>query len=399
MMGVVGAYVTVSLALGGTPLARPVFQGGVIAWALFLAAVHWRSHLQSPTVAESLPANSRQYWPILARVEVIAFNLVLTLVLAELAVRAFAAWAGTSLIISDTLDAHRLTPGQDYGGGLRGNALGYPGADFQPDKRLGVFRIAALGDSFAIGPAVPFADNYLTFLETKLPGVEVYNFGVSGAGPREYQAILHRDVWAFQPDLVLLSIFVGNDITETLATPRYMDPRQNGVYLLLTRGWRLARENWRQRSSPPAGPKRLPAPGLSPKTFREVEARRLEVCLRTVPGALEKKWRRVLTHLEYLATDCRRREVPLAVVLIPDEFQVNPAVLGEALEERKLSSRELDLELPQRRLAGFFRERGVRCLDLLPIFRGVPDTYALRDTHWNVRGNRLAAREIARWLR
>src|SRR5262249_42589786 len=159
--------------------------------------------------------------------------------------------AGTSPVTAATLDAHRLLPGHDYGAGLRGNALGYPGPDFRREKRPGVFRIAALGDSFAVGPAVPFSENYLTLLETALPGVEVYNFGVSGAGPREYQEILQRDVWPYQPDLVLLSVFVGNDVTENLPAPRYLDPRQHSLYLLVTRGWRLARESWRR--GPPGG--------------------------------------------------------------------------------------------------------------------------------------------------
>ena len=82
-------------------------------------------------------------------------------------------------------------------------------------------------------------DNYLTLLEKRLAGVEVYNFGVASAGPREYLSILRRDVWTYQPDLVLASVFVGNDITETLATPRHLDPQQHALYLLCHRSWRL----------------------------------------------------------------------------------------------------------------------------------------------------------------
>src|SRR5262249_34890364 len=153
----------------------------------------------------------------------------------------------------------------------------YPGREHEPEKRPGVRRIAALGDSFAVGPAVPFADNYLTLLEQALPGALVYNFGVSGAGPREYYEILRTDVWAVRPDLVLVSVFVGSDITECLPAPRSLDPRQHGLYLLAKRGWRLLRE---QR---PAGdahtPDRLAGAPLSPRTYREVEARRLAVCV------------------------------------------------------------------------------------------------------------------------
>jgi hypothetical protein len=338
---------------------------------------------------------------LLRGLELVVTNLVLALVLAELALQAFAAGSGRSPLLSNTLEDYRLRPGHDYGGGLRGNSLGYPGREFRRAKRPGVTRIAALGDSFAVGPAVTFADNYLCLLERIQPGLEVYNFGVSGAGPREYHQILQQHAWAFEPDLVLVSVFVGNDITEWLATPRHLDPRQHALYLLLTRGWRLLREQFRQAHQPvEAVSQRLSGPALSPETFRQVEARRLAVCFRTAPPGLERKWQRTLEYLERIVQECRRRRVPVALVLIPDEFQVNPRVLHEALAEGNCDGAAvLDLDQPQRRLRAFCSGHGVPYLDLCPAFKGIPDTYAPRDTHWNVRGNRLAANCIAEWLR
>jgi lysophospholipase L1-like esterase len=258
-------------------------------------------------------------------------------------------------------------------------------------------RVAALGDSFAVGPAVPFNDNYLTRLAHD-GGVEVANFGVSGTGPREYRAILERDVWQVQPDLVLVSIFVGNDITEALPQPRHLDPRRHALYVFGQRVWRLLREHRRRAEESPVAPDRLARPALSPATFREVEARRLAVCVKQVSPALEKKWRQVLHELERIITACRQRNVRVAIVLIPDEFQVNATVLGDALREACLAREHIDLELPQRRLLEFCARYGVPCLDLLPALRAVPETYAPCDTHWNVAGNHLAARHIAQWL-
>jgi hypothetical protein len=327
--------------------------------------------------------------------ELIATNVALTLLLAELSLRTFAAWAGGSLLLGATLDDHRLQAGRDYGAGLVGNRLGYPGPDVAPTKPPGVRRIAALGDSFAVGAAVPFSENYLTLLQHRLSAKEVCNFGVSGAGPREYLAVLRRDAWGVEPDLVLVSVFVGNDITEALPAPRDLDPRCHALYLLCERGWRAARERARRHGQIPD---RLAAPPLSEETYREVEARRLAVCLTPPSAAMEKKWRRALGYLDGLVADCRRRRVAVAFVLIPDEFQVNPAVLDRAVRDAGVDRAAVDLELPQRRLSAFCGERGVPCLDLLGAFRGEPDTYAPRDTHWNIRGNRLAAERIAAWL-
>jgi hypothetical protein len=384
-IGIVATYVIASLSLGGTDFARPAFWSAAALWC---AGVLW--------LPRHGASNECRAWHVL---EVIFFNATLTLVLAEAALRGFAAFSGTSPLISDTLEAYLLKPGQDYGGGLRGNQLGYPGSDFQHDKQPGVTRIAALGDSFAVGPVVPFAENYLTLLEKALPGTQVYNFGVSGTGPREYLSILRGDVLPLRPDFVLVNVFVGNDITEIMATPRHLDPRQNLLYLLLTRSGKLLAERWRQKPTEwDVVSDRTTAGMLSEKSFQALEAKRLAVCLKSPPASLESKWQRAQGYLGLMIDECRRQQLGVAFVLIPDEFQVNPAVLADAVAGAGMPEEAFDVELPQRRLRNFFAERGVACLDLRPAFLAQPDTYALRDTHWNVRGNRLAAQCISAWL-
>jgi len=256
-----------------------------------------------------------------------------------------------------------------------------------------------LGDSFAVGPAVAFADNFLTVLEARLPDVEVYNFGISSTGPREYQTVLHDDVWPFQPDIVLVCVFIGNDITESLPNPRGMSLQKHALYLFLHRAGRLAHERARQPVlSIASNSAQFPRPSLSETIFREVEARRLSVCQNPPPAGMEKKWKQAFFHLEQIIADCKRHQAPVGFVLIPDEFQVNPNVLVTALRDANLSRDEVILDIPQRRLSEFCADRGVPCLDLLLSFAGMPDTYALRDTHWNVRGNHLAAEKIGQWL-
>ena len=147
------------------------------------------------------------------------------------------------------------------------------------------------------------------------------------------------------PDLVLVSVFVGNDITEALATPRSLDPEQHALYLLCRRAWRLCRERQR-RPEPPAPADRLQSPPLSPPTYWEVEVRRLPVCRTPVSPALEKKWRRALGQLDQIIAHCRRRDVPVAFVLIPDEFQVNPQVLAEALGRGGIDPRHTTGRIP-----------------------------------------------------
>jgi hypothetical protein len=387
LVGEVVLYVLVVLFLGGTAAAKPVFRALAVAWGVGLV---WYSRRAAD---RPHPPSPFYRWA-----ELIVTNLALALLLAEVSLRLYALAYRDSLLVAGTLDAHRLTPGRNYGNGLRGNRLGYPGPDRPEQKPAGVRRIAALGDSFAVGPAVPFADNYLTVLETLLPHTEVCNFGVSGAGPREYLHVLRHDVWRFQPDLVLVSVFVGNDITEELATPRRLDLRQHALWLLGERLWKLLRERGRQEAEQVQGAERLGRLSLSAETFREVESRRLAVCLRPASEALEKKWRRALVYLDGIVAECQAHQVPLALVLIPDEFQLNPRVLAKAIKTAGVSAADVDLDLPQRRLRAFCAKRGIPCLDLLPLLVGQSEVYAPQDTHWNERGNRLAAEAISRWL-
>jgi hypothetical protein len=93
------------------------------------------------------------------------------------------------------------------------------------------------------------------------------------------------------------------------------------------------------------------------------------------------------------------KEVPLAFVLIPDEFQVEDDVWDEVVRR---SDRPLDRDTAQRVLDRVLREAGWGVLDLLPILRAVPPMedgrrhlYHLRDTHFNARGNEAAGRALA----
>src|SRR5262249_22211107 len=394
LAGIVAVYVLASLVLGGSRTAWPAFWASAIGWAGFLC--YW--HCRRTRPGRERQPDQRLIMLVWRWLEIVGVNVALTLLLGEGSLRALALWTGNSVLVSTALGAYRLVPGRDYGGGLRGNQLGYPGGDFVRTKPPGIYRIAALGDSFALGPAVPFAENYLTLMETSLAECQVYNFGVSGTGPREYDLILRQDVWSFQPDLLLVWLFIGNDITEQLATPRHMDPRHLSLYLLLERGGRLWCE--RQRGGLPQEPRaeRWRSSTLAERTFQEVEGRRLIVCLQPPPPVVEKKWQRAFSYLERMVKECRRQCVPIIVVLIPDEFQINPKVLNDALAESRLSPDAVDLNFPQQRLCAFFADRGVPCLDLLPAFQRAPDTYAPQDTHWNVRGNRLATECIVKWL-
>lgn len=370
-VGWVAGYLAISLLAGTQPWAEALFRGYALCWLLCVLCCRW-----NPEAG---------FW------ELALTNVAAALLLGEATLQSWAWLRGESFLLSGALDGHKLAPGRDYGHGLVGNRLGYPGplpANTTPSGRV---RVAVVGDSFTIGPAVAYADNFVARLAGEC---EVVNFGVSGAGPRSYLTILEHDVFRFHPDWVLLCVFVGNDITERLATPRRLSIQRHALYWLTCRCLR------RLRYAPVPPPRDRRRAGKLPEDrYWEVQTRRAVVCRTPVPARIERDWRRTEEALDTIADRCRSRGVRLAVVLIPDEFQVDPTIRAEVRRRAEVPPTEFDNRLPQRRLRRFFSARKVPCLDLLDRFEGKSGLYAPFDTHWNEAGNRLAAETIRPWLR
>jgi hypothetical protein len=95
--------------------------------------------------------------------------------------------------------------------------------------------------------------------------------------------------------------------------------------------------------------------------------------------------------------------IPLLVLMIPDEFQVEEDVWAQASAG---VTEPLVRDQPQAVVKRFCEQRGIPTLDLLPALRAVEPLadgrrhlYLLRDTHGNARGNAIGGRELAKALR
>ncbi len=100
---------------------------------------------------------------------------------------------------------------------VRINEQGWRDVTHSVEKPPGVFRILVLGDSFAEALQVPLEAAFPRVLEAELNRqaprkVEVINTGVSGFGTAGQVLLLRRDGARYQPDLVLLAFYPGNDV-------------------------------------------------------------------------------------------------------------------------------------------------------------------------------------------
>jgi hypothetical protein len=113
---------------------------------------------------------------------------------------------------------HQLVPNlkaryAHEGGGylMRTNAAGFRCShEFEREKSPGVFRVLLFGDSYTEGVGVSDRYRYGEVLESLIPQVEVFNFGLGGTGT-DQQYLIYRELGAaLEYDAVVVGLLVEN---------------------------------------------------------------------------------------------------------------------------------------------------------------------------------------------
>lgn len=82
--------------------------------------------------------------------------------------------------------------------------------EFTAAKTPGRFRVLLFGDSYTAGDGVSNRDRYGDLLETLLPGVEVFNFALSGTGTDQQYLIFRELARTIDHDLLVVGVLVEN---------------------------------------------------------------------------------------------------------------------------------------------------------------------------------------------
>lgn len=103
------------------------------------------------------------------------------------------------------------------------NSLGMADREYPLAKPAGTLRIALLGDSLTASLYLPQEQKFKTLWEQALTRslgrpVEIMNFAVDGMGTWEQLQMFHLRARRFQPDMVILGFFWGNDTWNNLAS-------------------------------------------------------------------------------------------------------------------------------------------------------------------------------------
>jgi hypothetical protein len=154
--------------------------------------------------------------------------LILQFALLEAGLRVYGSFEGTttfqSLFMSDPNVGVRLRPGAniryttvEFTADIAVNAQGVRDDEPLGPKPANERRVLVLGDSLVLAVQVPLAETFCKELEQRLNargGIDhwrVINGGVQGYGPVQEWFYFDKIGAAFQPDVVLIVAFVGND--------------------------------------------------------------------------------------------------------------------------------------------------------------------------------------------
>jgi hypothetical protein len=106
--------------------------------------------------------------------------------------------------------------------------------------------------------------------------------------------------------------------------------------------------------------------------------------------------------IERVRTFATRRRAQFAVLLLPDEYQLDPALRAEIHRERGTDDTALRPRLVQERMTETLARLDVPVIDPFERFAAVHRAGTLFvpfDTHYDAQGNRLVAEELAAYLR
>lgn len=323
----------------------------------------------------------------------------------------------TGMFVLDEATQYRLTPGfkgiaqtTEYRTEIRINDAGLREDHDYGSKQQNLFRILAIGDSFTMGVGVDASQTYIKLQEQLVPAhagrYEVINGGVPGYSPGQSLAYLEKRGLALQPDLVVLSFFVGNDIIESYRQlPFYLvngyltnGLPQEGVLPPSIKLYLQGNSHLYQLVWP------MLARVLHPSHAGEIGATVQDDFRAMYSDADDARshdvWKAVESRIARFEALARAHGFAPVVAIVPEHKQVDAILWSAAIKsaDARYSYRP---DAPGVRIAELCRQHKIPAIDLLDGIRnaGVVDPlYFDVDGHFTVTGNAVAARVLSGFL-
>ncbi|OCQ91675.1 lipolytic protein G-D-S-L family [Oscillatoriales cyanobacterium USR001] len=315
------------------------------------------------------------------------------------------------------------------------NSQGLRDREHNKVKPKNTLRIAVLGDSFTEAIHVPMERTFWAKMENSLQKcsslkgkkVEVINFGVQGYGTAQELITLRKKVWDYNPDIVILAFFIGNDLINN--SPQLEQDRYRPFFVYDKNGKLVADMSF--RNLPPIDRNRyavsivdrLPAWLVNNSRIlqvgkkveldfkkRQISDNFTAMVFKNLKEPEDQTWQeawRVTEDLIVLMRDeVVEKKADFLLVTIGDPLQVQPDPLltKDLIQQQNIQ----DLFYADKRLQKLGDRAGFPVLNLAQPFQtyaqknkvclhGFDNALACRG-HWNAEGHQLAAKIITEKL-
>ncbi|MDJ0556252.1 MAG: SGNH/GDSL hydrolase family protein [Microcoleaceae cyanobacterium MO_207.B10] len=289
------------------------------------------------------------------------------------------------------------------------NSQGFKDVEYSPKKDKDIYRIIGIGDSFAFG-VVPYKYNYLTVLEEQInqnqsQKIELINMGIAGIGPKDYLALLVNEGLAFNPDMVLLSFYIGNDFLDnSISEKNRRNLKENDSYVFsFFRSLIEIHSKYQGNIYHQDTEYKDDQPTFSDEAYLKmlIEKSPIFIAKPAEPEHFQRLFNDALGDLLKIKEICDYKNIKLVVILIPDELQMDKKLQAQVAKDFNVSPDIFDFSLPNKLLSQEFEKYNIHYIDVLDEFQAVATEkrlYKPNNTHWNISGNQFAADLIENYL-
>jgi hypothetical protein len=296
------------------------------------------------------------------------------------------------------------------------NSHGLREREIDYEKPPGLRRVLVLGDSFVEALGVAVEDAFPRRLEAHLGAAggsptQVINAGAVGYGTAQEYLLLKHEGVRYQPDIVMLLFFSGNDVEDNSMKLDYAPIRSIKPYSETDANGALRQLPFTppDRSASRPGPVRLWLRQesllfnkLDPDELGKVprESGYIRSILATYEAnsspEVEEAWRVTEALLAAARDEAEAAGSRFVLVNIPSPWEIDPRFWADMRWFFDLPAEGWDLDAPNRRLAEIAARRRMIYLDLRPALQAAlpaqPRLYYRIDGHWTSAGHDFAAR-------
>ena len=270
------------------------------------------------------------------------------------------------------------------------------------------FRILALGDSFTFGHGVEFHESFLTILEKSLnlkkDSFEIIKCASPGGSPEDYLRFLKFEGYKYKPDLVMVNLFVGNDILSVKASNERNIVNDNLTTIIKIKSYLKIHSQLYgflvdRIKGQPILLNYLIKYGFG-LGVGLADTNGINIMKKQYTAKEEKLWNNTFELLK----EIKELSKIFLVVVLPSREQYDVKIRDNIVKRLAYNLNDLDPYSASKKMAFFFKKNNIVSIDLLDSFvlyyNNEDNNLNFKlDPHWNKNGHKFVASVLSREIR